>query len=273
METTQPRFEALTIGGVLDRMFRIYGSHFALLLGIVAVSYVPLYAVQIILHAIGLQMGGPDGALVIAVANLVVLLLMALVAYPLTEGAATFAVSELYLGRTMTIGQAYRNARRRWGTIINAQITVGLRVFIGMLLFLVPGIIWMLMYSLTIPVVVLEGGKATDSMRRSQELTVGQRRKILNVLFLVGAITWVVGLGVGMGGAMLLPGETSLGVLLQEVLGSLVQLLVAPLGTIVPILLYYDCRIRKEGFDLEMLSQALAQQTASTSALPQPANP
>ena len=37
----------------------------------------------------------------------------------------------------------------------------------------------------------------------------------------------------------------------------IVQAGVAPIGTIAMILFYYDIRIRKEGFDLQMLASSL----------------
>jgi hypothetical protein len=271
METTPPRFEAMTLGGLLDRMFSIYGSNFTLILGIVAVAYVPLYALQIGLHAAALQVGSDTAALLIAGSNLIVLIPMLLISYPLSEGAAMFAISERYLGRNITIGEAYRQGRRRWGTIINAQLTIGVRVFLGLLLCFVPGIIWTMMYALTVPVVVLEGTKAVDGLRRSRRLTEGQRWKIFCLMFLIGAITSLVVIGVSVLGALVLSDESAAGSLLQEVLVSVGQLFVAPLGTIAPILLYYDCRIRKEGFDLEMLNQALARQSGTPPAAPLPA--
>jgi hypothetical protein len=44
---------------------------------------------------------------------------------------------------------------------------------------------------------------------------------------------------------------------IQSMIGNVVAIVVAPLQTIAITLLYYDFRIRKEGFDLEMLSQAI----------------
>jgi hypothetical protein len=42
--------------------------------------------------------------------------------------------------------------------------------------------------------------------------------------------------------------------------------LLAPIPAIVAILLYYDIRIRKEGFDLELLANELDQKTRELSA-------
>ena len=49
--------------------------------------------------------------------------------------------------------------------------------------------------------------------------------------------------------------------LLQGTLTMIVQAGVAPIGTIAMILFYYDIRIRKEGFDLQMLASSLGVET------------
>ncbi len=69
--------------------------------------------------------------------------------------------------------------------------------------------------------------------------------------------------------------ESATGQLLVGVLDSLASLFVLPVGIIGPLLLYYDFRIRKEGFDLEMLGKALAQQMgqAAPAAPASPAPP
>src|SRR5439155_26169995 len=56
---------------------------------------------------------------------------------------------------------------------------------------------------------------------------------------------------------------------LSSALGNLLSIMLTPLGIIAAILLYYDMRIRKEGFDLEMLSLAVSTQSpaAATTAI------
>jgi hypothetical protein len=53
-----------------------------------------------------------------------------------------------------------------------------------------------------------------------------------------------------------------LGTAIQQVL----NLLVAPFSSIAWILLYYDLRIRKEGFDLEVLAKSMSAPGASCPA-------
>ena len=68
-------------------------------------------------------------------------------------------------------------------------------------------------------------------------------------LLLGTAGNWLAGIGFGAGSN---PARV-----IQSILGNVVAIVVSPLQTIAITLLYYDFRIRKEGFDLEMLSQAI----------------
>jgi hypothetical protein len=75
--------------------------------------------------------------------------------------------------------------------------------------------------------------------------------------------------GVGVVSSFLLTSDAGATAVLSSALGNLLSILLTPLGIIAAILLYYDMRIRKEGFDLEMLSLAVSTQSpaAATTAI------
>jgi len=55
---------------------------------------------------------------------------------------------------------------------------------------------------------------------------------------------------------------------LNSAMNNLMSIFLTPLGIIATILLYYDMRIRKEGFDLEMLSRAFTTNPEPAAAAP-----
>ncbi len=262
MDKSPPQFEAMTTGALVDRIFKLYGANFALMLGIVAASHIPIYALQAIFN-FAIRAHGKNPPLGLMLGNLFVTLAWILIAYPVATGAATFAISERYLGHQIRIGTAFGHAWRRLRTIINAQMSVGLRVMFGFILLIVPGILWALSYSVTIAAVVVEGANARESMRRSRELTSGNRRKVFNVLALIGAIGLVATFAATFLSHLVFGSEGTVAALLGDLSTDLASMLVTPVSLIGSILLYYDLRIRKEGFDLEMLSHAMGSQSAS----------
>ncbi len=78
-----------------------------------------------------------------------------------------------------------------WVAVLRVLIVAG-----GLLLLIVPGIIWGLQYSLATQVAVIEGKRGRDALRRSKELTKGRMFETLVNLGVIGLIigygTWLV---------------------------------------------------------------------------------
>ena len=292
-------FEPMSIGRILDRTFNIYKNNFVRFITIVAIIQVPIallmtisttfmqrsipvrehtgfeqmeqYAEQnpeyidieeirtefeeasedepdatvLILGGIGIAIGG----------------ILGILGHNLCRGALTKNVSEFYLGREMTVGQAYRYIWPKFLTLIAAGLLVGIVVWFGFMLLIVPGVIFSLWFALTIPVIVVEDAKVTQGMSRSKFLASGNLGKIFAVGFLVLAISWVVNIPFSFAGGfighLLFSNNTILMNFTNQFASVIGQILVVPIGAIAYILLYYDLRIRKEGFDLQMLAESI----------------
>ena len=258
----EARFEPMSLGTLLDRAFHLYVENFALMVGIAALVYVPL----LLFDVVGTLVVPSEEASVAAIAALVLAaigaLLTALIFIPLATGATTKAISERYLGRPATVGSALRAALHKVLPLLVTQFVVGIIVFVGLLLFIVPGILWALSYALVAPVTILETSNPAQIRRRSWELVSGSRMRVLGVAVVVFLLQLLPGLVIislnGLAGAAGLEVAEGLIPAVELVLNYASGILLAPLGTIAITLLYYDFRIRKEGFDLEMLSQAIS---------------
>jgi hypothetical protein len=249
----------MTTGVLLDRAFRLYTGNFALMLGIAAAAYVPFYVITLAIESsVGGNLTSQDGGLTALLFQVVFLILWASIAFPLASGATTYAISERYLGNDVTIGDALRRGLSHFWPLSIAQITATIRVIFGFILLVIPGILWMLSYSLIVPVILLEGQKALPSLGRSRDLIKGYRGKAFCILLIVNLLQVVLAGGVSLISGMLFSSQDSSGAVLSSALNNLLSIFLTPLGIIAAILLYYDMRIRKEGFDLEMLSRAMA---------------
>jgi len=280
VSAVEHQFEPMSTGMVLDGAFRFYAQHFPLMLGISGILNVPILVLTVLPVFLARAGSSPFLAVTAAISSMLIGLVALLVVYPLVTGATTKAVSDTYLGNPVTVGSALKVAWRRFGTLLMAQTVAGMIVLLGFILLVVPGILWMLSYTLIPPVVMIEAaerkgarpvpsppgdpGRGTPRItdrgeirRRSWELVKGNRGKVFVVLFvfvvmqvlLGSAGNWIAGMGFGAG--------SNLARAIQSIIGNVVAIVVAPLQTIAITLLYYDFRIRKEGFDLEMLSQAI----------------
>jgi len=256
MSTKQMYLEPMTAGMILDRSFRIYVQNFALMIGLTAMVHVPILMLTVgapILRYSSDILGG----LASLFAALGVLLGLIIVT-PLVTGAATKAVSEKFLGNEVTALSALKFAWNYVWTLLLIQLVVGLIVFGGFLLLIVPGILWTLSYSLIVPVAVLENSSNRTVIRhRSWQLVKGNRGKVF-IVMLVVVLTQILLGGSGSLFIQLSYGpESQVGEILAGIVSGIAGMLTYPLQAIAVTLLYYDLRIRKEGFDLEMLSRAI----------------
>jgi hypothetical protein len=133
-----------------------------------------------------------------------------------------------------------------------------LLIFLGLI-----GVFWLLLfiasgYIVTTPVVVLESlSSAFDAFGRSWELTRGVKFRMLGlgvVSFLIASVLpAIVMQAVGALVLELIPGAQ----MAWAIVPSIVSVMMAPIIPCILTLAYYDRRVRREGFDLQLLSEQL----------------
>ncbi len=213
----------LSLGELLDRTFSLYKSNFLLFFGVMV--WPSLLAMAMGLANTSMQValqhkgGTSSGVLWMAGAGLmgVVLLFLAYwIAYTIALGATTFAVSDVYLGREVTIGSSYRKMRGRTWRLMRLFGWIALQVFACFLLLIVPFtlipllgglgavvfiilfpasmalLIWVtLRYCVAIPALMLEELKARTAARRSAQLMKGNFGRAFLIMLLMTIIMYV----------------------------------------------------------------------------------
>ena len=83
--------------------------------------------------------------------------------------------------------------------------------------------------------------------------------KLFLLLFIVGGITSIVTSIVRVPYQLFLASGTEalIAAPFIDFAANMIGLLVYPLGTVITILFYYDLRVRREGFDLDMMSREI----------------
>lgn len=281
---TGPQFEPMGVGQILDRAFLLYRRRFVRFIAIVAIIQVPvgllsIAASQLFFRGTGahrLESGGPVRTdvllMMVGMIALGLAVLVSLFAQSLCNAALVKSVSETYLGGDVTVAGAYRFVLPKFGWLILAGLLVGLMVGAGLMMCVVPGIIFWVWYAVTTPAIVVENCNTVDGMSRSKALVAGNWGKV----FLVSLVVFLIGLVLGWTfqyagwlAGLLVFREKSPEALMLNQLGQLVgQTLAMPIGASASILLYYDLRIRKEGFDLEMLAKSLGWEAAPPNVAP-----
>ena len=137
------------------------------------------------------------------------------------------------------------------GGFVVFQVLIGI-ASLALPLFVVSGV------AVATPIVVLEDGRnATAAIGRSWFLTKGYRLRVTGLLFVCLILILIPYAGLLTGGAALASNTGTPLTIWIAAVALAARLLLTPLLYCLITLLYYDLRVRKEGFDLEMLAASL----------------
>jgi hypothetical protein len=292
MTAAAPDLRPLTLGEILDRAVRLYRHNFANFIGIIALVQVPLSIIQLLLTVYNANQAVSTPAQFTSTRQylesltnsgyldqLGIQILLALISFVLVQGVATAAltraVADNYLGRKTDMLEAYQRVGGAWARLIGVIILM-VFVYIALMIWLIiPCIGWIsgpgiLVYvagvigPLIAPVVVLENLGA-GAIRRAWELV---RRRfwwvlgfmvilmIFNQLIVAGPSTLV-----NLFLTYALNNQSAenyyiVRTLAQSLVSLATSLFYLPLQLAAVTLMYFDLRVRTEGFDLAILAAA-----------------
>jgi len=214
----------------------------------------------------------------------------------ISHAATVKAVAAVHLGRQITIGGAYKALRGRFWRVLGvfamvmllvglgAGIIIGVAAVLGSLAVVggaqagtagtiigvlvgigaavvgaVLAITIYVRYSLAIQACVVEDLQIMASLKRSVVLSKGARGRILTVYFVFGLLGFIAGIALGglAGGVGAVLHNPIIAMILIYLASFVAGSLTGPLATIGISLLYYDERVRKEAFDLQLMMSSL----------------
>lgn len=109
-----------------------------------------------------------------------------------TGGFAVKYASDLIEGRSPSLSGSLNFAFLKLPSLLVAQFIAGVLFVVGLILLIVPGIIIAIMFSLTIPAIIIEQRDAFESLSRSRKLVSNRWLKAFAVLLLIAIIILVV---------------------------------------------------------------------------------
>ncbi len=95
-------------------------------------------------------------------------LILSLAIYALLGGMYPLIVKNVLENKEIELSAAFGSAVRKFPSLIVAGILVGLLVGFGIMLFIIPGVVFAIWYFYTIPAIMLEDRGALDGMRASK---------------------------------------------------------------------------------------------------------
>ncbi len=260
-------YRARSATELIDATIQIMRRNFATFYTLSALFTVPLYVIPPLLVPQSAR-GTVATPSAFSITALIVFFILFIALSAIFQTALFLASSDAYLGKPVVVADAISRAMKRapgmaWGYVYQS-VAIGL----ASLLFIIPGIYVALGLFAMPCIIAFEGLSAGDAASRSFDLSKGLKGHIFLtglvgfVIYFVGflIIFFIAGLAGGFGGQTLI----------SQIILALGASALLPLAPVTMTLLYYDARIRKEGYDIELMAQQTGGPGAPP-AKPQPA--
>jgi len=266
-----PTLRPLRVGEILDAAIKVYLGNARTLIGLTAVVVVPLQLVSAIVllstvstasavpqGAFGAYSSGSDSAASLGAS--VVLGVTGVLVSLLTTAGCVKAVSDAYLGGEPGIASSLGFAVRRAVALFGMYIVYVLGLALGFVALIIPGIWLYGAWSVSAPALLIEGRSPVGALARSRQLVRGRWWPAAGVVLVAFVMVGVVG-GVLSGalGALVLTGKGSVvvNVIAVSFASAISSVLVRPFQAAVTTVLYYDLRVRRDGYDIALLAEQL----------------
>lgn len=260
----------MTVSDILDGAFKLYKANARSLILITAAFIVPVQ-----LAAAFLQRDTFGGRSFITVINdpttartsndsanvwaSIIVLLASVLVLPFIAGAVSRVVSGSYLGQEIPPGDALRATGRRSWALFAAWFLVHVLEFVAGVLCILPGVAVMVFFVAVAPAIVIEELGPIQGMRRSFRLIKHRYWGVLGIALLTALLSSAIGSALGFVpqiAAYIIGLEW--GWLLLAAGSIIAGIVTTPFVAIVSTLVYFDGRIRWEGFDLAIMAGDMA---------------
>lgn len=270
------------VGEILDASIKLYTRNARTLMGAAAVVVVPLQVVLAVVLVSIYSRGDeiPTGFSNVfkavpatdasaragagAISTLISILTIAFV-----SAACVHAVSSAYLDQPLSIGESVRFGARRVLPLLAMLILMYVGLTVAFVLLIIPGVWLYAMWGVATPSLLIEHLGPFRALGRSFRLVKGRWGPTAGVLLVAFLMTTILSSIVsGILTAIALTSNPSIGfaVLITLLSGVVSGLIVQPFQATVVTVLYYDLRVRHEGYDLQLLAAQLGLPETSVGA-------
>ena len=294
-----PDLRPLRVGEILDVGIKVYTRNAKTLFKLVALVVIPvqILGVLIIISTIPDALanasqnpfqftGDPTTGAVpefelreflIYIAGILVVVMLGFVSTTVATGACFKAVSDAYLGAEPDWKSSLRYTVDHLWPLLWLTFLGFLGTAFGFLFCILPGIWLAIVWSVATPALLTEGTRGTRALARSFRLIQARFWPATAVIVVSYLIRTVLNSAIGGGVAALTFTDIGQNVFLTQVLsgaaGAVASIIATPFQAAVIAVLYFDLRVRAEGFDLQLLAQRLgttSPESAHAALLPPP---
>lgn len=266
-EGTPQQLRPLNFGEVLDVSINVVLKNAKSLALAVAVVVIPVQLLVVLVQlaafpdALVLDPAGADDDLTAAqLGGTLVVFVAGLVATVIATGACFKAIAEAYLGKPPEWRESIRFALGRLGSLLWLFLLYGVLASLALLLLILPGVYLWVAWGVAVPALMLEGIRGRKALGRSFRLVRGRWWAAFGILLIGFILAAVIAQIVSLVTAIPLfvaPDSVVAGAFLTLVGGVAGAIVATPIQASFVSILYFDLRVRKEGFDLSLLAEQI----------------
>ena len=255
------------IGPLYRRAFTLYADYFGKFVKLSFIAHIPVIISVILISALFIaeKLFPPANTTqkIVFGCAMAIVGLFQIVAYfvcaATISGVTAIIVTQLSAAplRPVKLRTAFAVLRKRWRPFFKTALLVTLRILVGYVLLIIPGIVITIRYALYAPVVLIEGLQTKAARMRARQLAARSWRTIIIVTLLQLLIPSIISLIIGQirFGLVKDAPKDHVSIQVSQQFLSLINIFIIPFISIVPALLYL--KMRQLGG--EKLSDVMAQ--------------
>jgi hypothetical protein len=271
VQAALPELRPLGIGEVLDVGIKIVWRNAATMLWIVVPIVLPVqFASSLVTVSAEDEDFGTTSAtgevtydagdVWLYVTAFIVVVVLGLLASTLSTGACFKGVGDAYLGERPSAKASLGYALRHMHSIIWVTVLGWILALLGFVACILPGIWLYVSFAVAVPVLLTEGLRGRKALGRSRRLVKGRWWPAFAIILLGTLLTGIVSAvisGLLEVASLTSPDNTVVGVLTGTVGNTVAAALTTPFSAAFVAVLYFDLRVRKEGFDLQIFAERI----------------
>lgn len=251
-----------SFGEILSGALRIYLDNATKLLVIVAIVVVPLSFISALatetvasptettVEVFGqpVTTAEPRSFIILLAAALIAAAIGVMI-WAVLEAAILRGAAQATIGDPVDVQASYRWGFRRFGSVLLVAVLIGLVVVGGLILLIIPGLVFLVFLSVSIPALVIEDRRGREALKRSWNLVSGHFWHAVGVILVAAIIASLV--------SSLISAIGGDNWVVRWIFAAIAQIITAPFTALVGVLLYLDLRARKEALTANVLRAEL----------------
>jgi|GEM_PF-349316 len=261
-EVTAQAGEHFGVGTIVSDTFATFFKNWFSFSSIAVLVYLPIVLAMVAIF--GFDITNPEAFAAadpsVLVITIIATSIVSMLSLAVMMAAISYGAIEDQAGSRATFGDMLVVGLKNFIPVIAAMVLTTVLYMLGLVLLVVPGIIVMVMLSVTTQVIVAEGKGPIDAMKRSAELTSGYKWPVFGALIVVYIVTQIavsllnIPLSLMSLGAATEESIWSISLLVSAILGAVSYAIYASCGASI----YTGLRRVKEGVSSEEIAKVFA---------------